>query len=739
MSLRINILYGSQNGTARNIAETLEKDLLNENVPASLMELNNYKKAQFTDKTINFIIISTTGDGEPPDNSIDFYNDLISGKKEVCSLLKNKKYGILGLGDSYFTYFCKPAKDIDLKLQEISSVKIVETAYGDDAKNLDEIVENWVKEVKNIVKNSSKIGLETDSISTNSSVEEEKITNIMEGIEITNDDNISESTNSIDYFSEDSYTLSSNDVGEYVIKAENEIENDLEYVPVKLSFDKELLSQITQLKHVIKKPISYLTITSASNLYRSISYSKSQQIFPLIPKKLNSDNNILQYSENNPFSAKVLSTQCLTSKDALKKTVQVTLDITGLNWKYQSGYAFGIIAPNSDKMVLPLLKRLGLDPEDGFRATTTKEALCSGLPVILNKCYTYYEAFKYFININAIPKKAFLRVLAEYCTDIEDKKQLYFLCSSQGASSYRNLKAQYASLLDILYTFKSCHPPFVAILENSTRISPRYYSISSSPLQNSNLISFMFNVHHYIMQNSEDGKYHQRDGLCTGWLDEMLEYPIIQDCIVNFRCKSVNIPIFPKIVNTFVLPPNPLSKNIIMVGAGTGVSPFISFIEYKRQLLEDGQKGDISEEERVKLAEASASWQLFYGCRSNRKDCLIKDYNTLWRQTITNKNIGITMPILDRLEITTSREGNGPKYVQDIMIKPENSNNLRTLLKKRNTYIYVCGNKAMCKGIHEAFSMILQQTTEEAMSNIEAQEYLEILSKEKRYLRDIWG
>jgi len=52
--------------------------------------------------------------------------------------------------------------------------------------------------------------------------------------------------------------------------------------------------------------------------------------------------------------------------------------------------------------------------------------------VALNKCYTYYEAFKYFININAVPKKAFLRMLAEYCTSKEDKKQLYFLCSSQG-------------------------------------------------------------------------------------------------------------------------------------------------------------------------------------------------------------------------------------------------------------------------------------------------------------------
>ncbi|OUM56749.1 hypothetical protein PIROE2DRAFT_18508 [Piromyces sp. E2] len=237
------------------------------------------------------------------------------------------------------------------------------------------------------------------------------------------------------------------------------------------------------------------------------------------------------------------------------------------------------------------------------------------------------------------------------------------------------------------------------------------------------------------MPLSDDGRIHHRDGLCTGWLDEMLEYPNVPDCIVNFRFRDVYLPIFPKIVNTFVLPPNPLSKNIIMIGAGTGVSPFIGFIEYKRELLEEGQKDDIEEEERVKLSKSAGSWQLFYGCRSIQKDCLIKDYNILWNQTITNKSMGISMPVLDHIEITTSREGNGPKYIQNAMVQPEHINNLGTLLKNKNTYIYI----SMCKGIHEALTIILQNTNDGAMNATEAQEFLEILNLEKRYLRDIWG
>jgi len=57
MSTSINILYGSQNGTARNVADGLLKDLLGENVPTTLLELNNYKKVIIRkEKGLLFII-----------------------------------------------------------------------------------------------------------------------------------------------------------------------------------------------------------------------------------------------------------------------------------------------------------------------------------------------------------------------------------------------------------------------------------------------------------------------------------------------------------------------------------------------------------------------------------------------------------------------------------------------------------------------------------------------------------
>jgi len=598
--------------------------------------------------------------------------------------------------------------------------------------------------------------LENTSLTT----EEDKIRDIIEGMDLSEDDSFS--FNSTDHSHTDDNSDSMEEI-HYSHDEESDDDNDLlygdsrvelaemikkDYVPVHLRIDKQLLSKLSHFKHVVKKPKSYLTLTTIPDLGRSMDESKEGGIFPLVSKPVSptfkSDEYNDCYNENYPFKAKVLTTECLTSEKALKRTIQVSLDITGLDWKYQPGYAFGIMAPNSDKLVLPLLKRLGLNPEEGFKVSASEKKLCSGLPIELDREYTYYEAFKYFININGVPKKSFLRMLAEYCTEKKDKKQLYFLCATEGARSYRHLKLQYPSLLDILYTFKSCHPPFVAILENSCRISPRYYSITSSPFYNSDIISFMFNVEKYRMPRSEDGECHSRFGHCTGWLDETLEYISIPDCVSNLRSKSIYIPIFPKPVNSFVLPSNSLNKSIIMIGAGTGVAPFISFVEYKRHLLEDGtldhhvQMNEIErEEEEKKELPRSKTWRLLYGCRSSHKDCLIKNYESIWRHTIENKEIGCIRASLDDLVITTSREGHGPKYIQDAMRLSENGRELIESIKDKDTYIYICGNNSMCKGIHEAFIDNLR--TYGHMTAEEAERFIENLILEKRYLRDIWG
>ena len=72
----IHILYGSQSGTAEEIAKNLSKQAKSKGYESVLLELNDYQKMDRTQAQTALIVTSTWGDGEPPDNAAAFWNDI---------------------------------------------------------------------------------------------------------------------------------------------------------------------------------------------------------------------------------------------------------------------------------------------------------------------------------------------------------------------------------------------------------------------------------------------------------------------------------------------------------------------------------------------------------------------------------------------------------------------------------------------------------------------------------------
>ncbi len=120
-SASLTILFGSQTGNARHVAEALAKQAQGKGIVAKVVDMAEYKTSQLKNEQYLVIVTSTYGEGEPPENAIGLYNFLFSKK---APKLNGLKYAVLGLGDTSYEFFCKTAQDFDQRLAELGATPV---------------------------------------------------------------------------------------------------------------------------------------------------------------------------------------------------------------------------------------------------------------------------------------------------------------------------------------------------------------------------------------------------------------------------------------------------------------------------------------------------------------------------------------------------------------------------------------------------------------------------------------
>ncbi|OBA02737.1 sulfite reductase [NADPH] flavoprotein, alpha-component [Bacillus subtilis] len=374
------------------------------------------------------------------------------------------------------------------------------------------------------------------------------------------------------------------------------------------------------------------------------------------------------YSRTNPFRAEVLENLNLNGRGSNKETRHVELSLEGSGLTYEPGDSLGVYPENDPELVDQLLKEMNWDPEE--IVTLNKQGDVRPLKEAL---VSYYE-------ITVLTKP-----LLEQAAQLTGSNELRELLAPGNEG---NVKAYIAGrdLLDLIRDygpFSVSAQEFVSILR---KMPARLYSIASSLSANPDEVHLTIGAVRY------DAHGRERKGVCSILCAERLQ-------------PGDTLPVYVQHNQNFKLPKDPETP-IIMVGPGTGVAPFRSFMQEREEAGAEGK-----------------AW-MFFGDQHFVTDFL---YQTEWQNWIKDG-------VLTKMDVAFSRDTEEKVYVQHRML--EQSADLFEWLQE-GAAVYICGDeKHMAHDVHNTLLEIIEK--EGNMSREEAEAYLADMQQQKRYQRDVY-
>ncbi|MET0402695.1 MAG: assimilatory sulfite reductase (NADPH) flavoprotein subunit, partial [Cystobacter sp.] len=371
------------------------------------------------------------------------------------------------------------------------------------------------------------------------------------------------------------------------------------------------------------------------------------------------------FSRENPYPAQVLANQRITGRDALKDVRHVELSLEGSGLRYEPGDALGVVARNPPELVDAVLSTLKLDG-----ATEVKR---EGRTQPLHRWLT--EG----VEITRL-SRPFLATHASRTGSAE----LQRLFAPENGEALRALLASH-QVIDLL----RAHPAewsakdFVGALR---RLTPRLYSIASSQKRVGD------EVHLTVARVDYEAFGTRHQGAASSYL-------------ATREAEKDLVEVFIEANERFRLPSDG-SRDILMIGPGTGVAPFRAFVQ-----------------ERAETGATGRNW-LFFGEQHFRSQFL---YQLEWQEAVKKG-------ALHRLDVAFSRDQGRKIYVQHRL--REQGREVHAWLEG-GASLYVCGEaQRMAPDVHEALVDIYMAHGGKSREDARAQ--LETLREQGRYLRDVY-
>ena len=374
------------------------------------------------------------------------------------------------------------------------------------------------------------------------------------------------------------------------------------------------------------------------------------------------------FTRDHPLLAPVVEKRSLTHSTSTKTTLHLAFSIEGTGLNYEAGDACGVMPSNDLNLVTEILKLLGCNGNERVPSEKTGSTT------------TLHDALAHERQITRLTRK----IIQEYAT--RGKCAMLLDLLQPDRKSALDAYMYDRGIIDLLIEFPGIIADAEDLISLLPKLTPRLYSISSSPAAHLGQIHATVAVVRFTAHNRNRG------GVCS-------------TLFADRTSLSDRLPIYIQPNKKFKLPTNS-DASMIMIGPGTGIAPFRGFLHERRAL---GHRG--------------RNW-LFFGERSAATDYLYRE------ELESMQSDGH----LTRLDTAFSRDGDRKVYVQDRML--EHAPLFWNWLQD-GASVYVCGDASrMAKDVHGTLVKIAQD--QGSMSSEAAEEYIESLKEQHRYHRDVY-
>ena len=373
-----------------------------------------------------------------------------------------------------------------------------------------------------------------------------------------------------------------------------------------------------------------------------------------------------RYSKSNPYQAEVLENINLNGRGSNKEVRHVELLLDNYGESFEPGDCVVVLPQNEPEIVTLLIETLGWDKDIEIPINDDGDTLP------LEKALTeHFEITKL--------TKPLLQEAAELFGNTE-------LLSQIDNAEWIQQYVDGRDVIDLLTEFPTSELKPETFYKLLRKLPAREYSIASSYEATPDEVHITVGAVRY------EAHERTRKGVCSVQLAERIQ-------------PGDTLPIYLKKNPNFKFPFDEETP-VIMIGPGTGVAPFRSYMQ-----------------EREELGLSGNTW-LFFGEQHFTTDFL---YQTEWQAWLKDETLA-------KLDLAFSRDTEEKIYVQHRIAQ---QSELFYEWLQDGAAIYVCGDeKHMAKDVHDTIRSVIEQ--EGDMSEADAEAYLTQMKQEKRYQRDVY-